>query len=77
LRRSARIASFITSATLALALAGCAQPEVAGSDSGPGRDIQVGMAYDVGGRGDQSFNDAAARGLDRATQQFDLGSKEL
>jgi len=77
LRRSARIASFITSATLALALAGCAQPQVAGSDSGPGRDIEVGMAYDVGGRGDQSFNDAAARGLDRATQQFDLGSKEL
>ena len=77
MRRTTRIASFITSATLALALAGCAQPEVAGSDSGPGRDIQVGMAYDVGGRGDQSFNDAAARGLDRATQKFDLGSKEL
>ena len=77
MRRTTTFASFITSATLALALAGCAQPQVAGSDSVPGRDISVGMAYDVGGRGDQSFNDAAARGLDRATKQFDLGSKEL
>jgi basic membrane protein A and related proteins len=77
LRRSTWIAAFVTAATLALGLAGCAQPEVAGSDSGAGRDISVGMAYDVGGRGDQSFNDAAARGLDRATKQFDLGSKEL
>ncbi len=28
--------------------------------------ISVGLAYDLGGRGDQSFNDAAARGLDAA-----------
>lgn len=28
--------------------------------------VKVGMAYDVGGRGDQSFNDSAARGLDKA-----------
>lgn len=28
--------------------------------------VKVGLAYDVGGRGDQSFNDSAARGLDKA-----------
>jgi len=28
--------------------------------------VSVGLAYDLGGRGDQSFNDAAARGLDKA-----------
>jgi basic membrane protein A len=37
----------------------------------PASDIKVGMAYDVGGRGDQSFNDSAAAGLDKA--KADLG----
>jgi basic membrane lipoprotein Med (substrate-binding protein (PBP1-ABC) superfamily) len=32
--------------------------------------IKVGMAYDVGGRGDQSFNDAAAAGLDKAAKEL-------
>jgi len=35
------------------------------------------MAYDVGGRGDHSFNDSAARGMDKADKEFSLGSKEL
>lgn len=35
------------------------------------------MAYDVGGRGDHSFNDSAARGLDKADKEFKLTSKEL
>lgn len=29
-----------------------------------GVDVNVGLVYDIGGRGDQSFNDAAAAGLD-------------
>lgn len=33
-------------------------------------DLKVGLAYDVGGRGDASFNDAAAAGVDRATEQM-------
>ena len=36
----------------------------------------VGMVYDIGGRGDQSFNDAAAAGLDRATDEFNLDPSE-
>ena len=39
-----------------------------GSDA-PKSDIKVGMAYDVGGRGDQSFNDSAAAGLDKAKDE--------
>jgi basic membrane protein A len=39
--------------------------------------IKVGMAYDIGGRGDQSFNDAAARGLDQAKSEFGVQTKEL
>ncbi|HEY5878477.1 MAG TPA: BMP family ABC transporter substrate-binding protein [Nakamurella sp.] len=31
--------------------------------------IKIGLAYDIGGRGDQSFNDLAASSLDRATAE--------
>ncbi|MFT4299647.1 MAG: BMP family ABC transporter substrate-binding protein [Aeromicrobium sp.] len=33
-------------------------------------DAKVGLAYDVGGRGDQSFNDSAYAGLEKATTEF-------
>jgi basic membrane protein A len=36
--------------------------------------LKVGLAYDIGGRGDASFNDAAAAGLDKA--KSDLGVKD-
>ncbi len=39
-------------------------------------DFMVGMAYDVGGRGDQSFNDAAAAGLDQAAGELGFESEE-
>ncbi len=42
-----------------------------------GGDVRVGMAYDIGGRGDQSFNDAAARGLDQAKEEFGIEAEEL
>lgn len=38
--------------------------------------LKVGMAYDVGGRGDQSFNDAAAAGLDKAKTEFGAAAQE-
>ena len=38
--------------------------------------IKIGMAYDVGGRGDQSFNDSAAAGLDKAKGEFGVDVKE-
>ena len=34
--------------------------------------LSVGVAYDIGGRGDKSFNDASAAGLDKAKKQFDF-----
>ena len=39
-------------------------------------DVKVGMAYDVGGRGDQSFNDAAAAGMDQAKAEFGIETSE-
>jgi basic membrane protein A len=32
--------------------------------------LNIGIAYDIGGRGDRSFNDAAALGLEKAQKQF-------
>ncbi len=43
----------------------------------PKADFKVGLAYDIGGRGDQSFNDAAARGLDKAKTELGVETKEL
>jgi basic membrane protein A len=34
--------------------------------------LTVGVAYDIGGRGDRSFNDASAAGLDKAQKNFDF-----
>ena len=34
--------------------------------------LSVGVAYDIGGRGDRSFNDASAAGLDKARKQIDF-----
>lgn len=34
--------------------------------------LTIGIAYEVGGRGDRSINDAAAAGLEKARKQFDF-----
>jgi basic membrane protein A and related proteins len=76
LRRATRIATVV--AVLTLALAGCGKDDKSsssatldcGSLSGDGP--KVGLAYDVGGQGDHSFNDAAAAGMKRAAA--DLGA---
>jgi basic membrane protein A len=34
--------------------------------------LNVGVAYDIGGRGDRSFNDVSAAGLEKAQKQFDF-----
>src|SRR5881409_2769523 len=48
-----------------------------GSSGSTGKTIKVGMAYDVGGRGDKSFNDLAAAGLDKAKSDLGVDIKEL
>jgi basic membrane protein A and related proteins len=42
-----------------------------------GADVLVGLAYDIGGRGDLSFNDSAAAGLDQAVADFGIQAQEL
>jgi basic membrane protein A len=43
----------------------------------PGEDVTVGLVYDIGGRGDLSFNDSAAAGLDQAVSEFGIQTEEL
>jgi len=47
----------------------------AGSAAGEG--VMVGMAYDIGGRGDKSFNDSAAAGLEKGVADFGIETQEL
>jgi basic membrane protein A len=57
---------------LALVAAACGGGNPAdtggGGGGGGGDEISVGLAFDIGGLGDQSFNDAAKRGLDTAIE---------
>ncbi|MDQ2781054.1 BMP family ABC transporter substrate-binding protein [Lapillicoccus sp.] len=68
-------------AVLALGLSACGSSSTPSTGGGGGTSsaaggLKVGMAYDVGGRGDQSFNDAAAAGLDKAVKELGVTSKE-
>ena len=69
-------------AVVSLGLAACggsddpAGTDTAGSGSGSTSDLKVGLAYDIGGRGDQSFNDSAATGLDKAKDELGLEATE-
>jgi basic membrane protein A and related proteins len=62
------------------AASGAAASTAAALPNADASKLKVGVAYDIGGRGDQSFNDAAAAGLDRAISQLGLSkanTKEL
>ena len=58
-------------------LPGCARKtepaKTAGTTSAaPGSGFKVGLVFDVGGRGDKSFNDAAYAGLERARRELGI-----
>ena len=90
MRNTARAAAAVF-ATAALVLSGCASgdgdDESTGSDgetsasadiceSAEGDGPAIGLAYDVGGRGDQSFNDSAYTGLEKAVDELDATCAE-
>lgn len=79
MRRVMKVAALAVAGALALAACGSSSSGGAGTSASPSAssDIKVGMAYDVGGRGDKSFNDAAAAGLDKAKADFGVQTKEL
>jgi len=63
-------------AVLATPLAGCASRKSEPSPS-PAATLKVGLVFDVGGRGDKSFNDAAYAGLDSAKQSLGIEFQTL
>ena len=91
LRRVTSLVAVTAAATLALAA--CSTGSSSSSSSSAATDaasasaatssapaataIKVGLAYDIGGRGDKSFNDAAAAGLDKAKTDLGIEVKEL
>ena len=80
-RSSTTLAALFSASILALTACGGGGDDTASdggsdSDGGSGSGLKVGLAYDVGGRGDQSFNDSAAAGLDRADEEFGLDPQE-
>ncbi|KPI25561.1 basic membrane lipoprotein [Actinobacteria bacterium OV320] len=73
----------VTVAVVALAAAGCGKSSndsgssdsesSSGGYSGKG----IGLAYDIGGKGDQSFNDAAYAGFQKAEKEFKIGGQDI
>jgi basic membrane protein A len=89
LRRFSKIAA--VALVGALALAGCGSGSGSGSSStsdgskavvdackssSNNKGPKVGLAYDVGGRGDQSFNDSAYAGMEKAISDVDASCTE-
>jgi basic membrane protein A len=68
-----------SAAIVAFGLAACGGKSESGSGDtgGAKKTVKVGLAYDIGGRGDKSFNDAAAAGLEKAKKELDIQTREL
>lgn len=87
MRKVIKIAAAVATAALTLTACSGAPAPTAAPTAAPtggatttaapeGPKMKVGMAYDVGGRGDQSFNDSAAAGLDKAKAEFGIETQE-
>ena len=85
-----RVTTFVAlAASAALGLSACGGSSSGGATTTPAASdssaasssaataVKVGLAYDIGGRGDKSFNDAAAAGLDKAKTDLGVEVKEL
>ncbi|MDF3298254.1 BMP family lipoprotein [Streptomyces tropicalis] len=68
-------------AVIALAAVGCGKSstESTGGSSASGKysGKGIGLAYDIGGKGDQSFNDAAFAGFQKAEKEFKIGGRDV
>jgi basic membrane protein A len=64
-------------AVLALGLAACGGDNDDSGGGDGGEKIKVGLAYDIGGRGDKSFNDSAAAGVDKITSEYGADKVEI
>lgn len=87
-RTTGRLLAIGTAALVAAAGCGSSDkktstPNAAASSSGAastaasGKNARVGVVYDVGGRGDKSFNDGAFAGLTKAESELGVTGKDL
>jgi len=80
-RRVTTLVAVAAAASMALAACGGGDSSTtssgASAGAGGGQKLKVGLAYDIGGRGDKSFNDSAAAGLDKAKADLGIEFKEL
>ncbi|MER6219816.1 BMP family lipoprotein [Streptomyces sp. 900105755] len=72
----------MTVAVIALAAAGCGKSSsdsgaTSTNSSGKYNGKGIGLAYDIGGKGDQSFNDAAFAGFQKAEKEFGIGGRDI
>ncbi|MEU1403370.1 BMP family ABC transporter substrate-binding protein [Streptomyces sp. NPDC005728] len=71
----------MTVAVVALAAAGCGKSSTESTDTtskdGKYSAKGIGLAYDIGGKGDQSFNDAAYSGFKKAQDEFKIGGRDV
>ncbi|MER5793454.1 BMP family ABC transporter substrate-binding protein [Streptomyces sp. NPDC001980] len=72
----------MTVAVIALAAAGCGKSSsdsgaTSTNSSGKYNGKGIGLAYDIGGKGDQSFNDAAYAGFEKAEKDFGIGGSDI
>ncbi|AZP19993.1 BMP family protein [Streptomyces aquilus] len=77
MRRVSRITvAGVATAALALTASACgsSSSESSNSDS---KNLGLALAYDVGGKGDQSFNDAATAGMEKADKEFGYKSNAV
>jgi basic membrane protein A and related proteins len=80
--RGLRLASLVVAGTMLFAACGDDEPTTPAAPGNTGSappktDIKIGMVYDTTGRGDKSFNDAAAAGLDKAKAELGVETKDL
>jgi basic membrane protein A len=66
------VALVLLNAALLLPLPGAPVATASHGGGRGGRPLRVGLVFDVGGRGDKSFNDAAYRGVDRAARELGI-----
>ncbi|MGW8765703.1 BMP family lipoprotein [Streptomyces sp. NPDC055815] len=79
MRRITRITTVgIASAALALSVTACGKSsnDAGSSSSSSAAGGKAAIAYDIGGRGDQSFNDAAFAGLQQAEKELGIKGSE-
>ena len=79
-RRRTPFIALLTVLALFAGACGDDSPSVSGGDSDTTvakSDAKVGVVYDIGGRGDQSFNDAAYAGLSKAADELGVETRDL